>query len=692
MTPSPATAERSRSSRTMPTPGTTSACALKRQGKLDDAAECYRRALSLKPNHVETLNNLGNVLRDLGKLDEAAACYRQALAVKPDYAEAHYNLGFVLMDQEKIDEAVVCFRRALALKPDHVGAMNNLGTALRRQGKLDEAIACFRRTAAIQPDFAEAYGNLGVVLNDRRRLDEAAACHRRALELKPGYAEGHTNLGNVLARQGKLGEAVACFRRALELKPDFAEAHLNLGNALKDQAKLDEALDCYRRALELNPNDAQTHSNLLYVLQFRPSVTPTDLAEAHAEFDRRHAATVGPDCRAGLLRDEVSKGLDDAGQAGHIGPFRQKGPTDRLRLGFVSPDLGRHPVGYFLLPAIENLDRDVYETTLYSNRIHKDDLTFRIQALAARWRDVYAMSDEQLAHQIREDRIDILFDLAGHTAGHRLLVFARKPAPIQVTWLGYVGTTGLTAMDYLLADRYTVPDGAERYCRERVLRMPDGYTCYTPPDIAPAVTALPASERGEMTFACFNNPCKVTPQVIEVWARILSRLPRARLVLKYKGWDDGDMVRRFSAMFAARGVDPGRVEFLGYSPQPELLAEYGRVDLALDPFPYSGMTTTADALWMGVPVVTCPGETFAGRQSLPQLYSVGLTEMIARNFDDYVELAVSLGGDLPRLATLRSGLRERMAASPLCDGKRFAANLASILRDVLATAAIMLAA
>jgi predicted O-linked N-acetylglucosamine transferase (SPINDLY family) len=263
-----------------------------------------------------------------------------------------------------------------------------------------------------------------------------------------------------------------------------------------------------------------------------------------------------------------------------------------------------------------------------------------------------------------------------------MLVFARKPAPIQVTWAGYVGTTGLTAMDYLLADRHEVPPGAERYYRERVLRMPDGYVCYDPPAYASPVKPLPAFDRGQMTFGCFNNPAKITPQAIEVWAKILRRLPGARLVLKYKGWNDNDVARRFIEMFVAHGIDSGRLELLGSSPHVELMAEYNRIDLALDPFPYNGGLTTCEALWMGVPVITCPGETFASRHSLSHLANVGLTETIARNLEEYAERAVSLAGDLPRLAALRAGLRQRMAASPLCDGKRFAAHLTAMLYDV----------
>ncbi|MGA2258229.1 MAG: tetratricopeptide repeat protein [Thermoguttaceae bacterium] len=635
--------------------------ALKEQGKLDEAITRCRGALELKPDYADAHCNLGVALKEQGKLGEAIACWRRALELKPDFAVAHNNLGVAFKEQRKLDEAVACYRRALELKPGYAEAHNNLGVAYKELGKLEEALACCRRALELKPGYAEAHNNLGVTCKELGRLDEAVACCRRALELKPDFAVAHNNLGNALKDQGKLDETVACYRRALELKPDYAEAHNNLGNALKDQGKLDEAVACYRRALELKPDYAEAHSNLLFALQYCTGVTPAALAEAHAEYDRRHAA---PLCGAVTQYENVR---DRRGW---------------LRLGFVSPDLGRHPVGYFLVRVLETLRQTPHETICYSDRILKDDLTHRLRAAATQWRDVIGMSNQRLAEQIRADRIDILFDLAGHTAHNRLLVFARKPAAIQVTWAGYVGTTGLKGMDYLLADRYEVPPGAERHYQERVLRMPDGYVCYDPPVYAPQVAALPALNRGQVTFGCFNNPAKITPQAIEVWARILRRLPKARLVLKFKGWNDSGVARRFIEMFATQAIDPARLELLGFSPHVELLAEYNRIDLALDPFPYCGGLTTCEALWMGVPVVTCPGETFASRHSLSHLSSVGLTETIGCDLDDYVELAVSTAGDLPRLAALRAGLRQRVAASPLCDGKRFATNLISMLHDV----------
>ncbi len=668
--------------------------ACQQQGKLDEALASCRRAAELKPDYVEAHYNLGNLLRDQGNLAEAIACYRRAVELKPGFVEAHSNLGVCLKEQGKFEEALACCRRVVDLKPDFAEAHNNLGVALKDQGDLQEALSCYHRAVELKPEFAEAHNNLGVAFKEQGKLDEAIACCRRAVELKPEYAEAHNNLGvafqeqgylddavaccrravklmpdsvvarnslgNVLKDQAKLEEAVACYRQALQRQPDYAEAQNNLGNALKDQGKLEEAVASYRQALRWKPDYTVAHSNLLFALHYRTGVTPAALAEAHAEYDRRHAAA---------LKGAVVRHATKSARHG------------RLRLGFVSPDLGRHPVGYFLVRVLENLCKEQQATICYSGRIVKDDLTLRLQAAASQWRDVFGLSDQQLTEQIRADRVDVLFDLSGHTAHNRLLVFARKPAPIQVTWAGYVGTTGLKAMDYILADRYEIPPGAERHYRERVLRMPDGYVCYDPPLYAPALTPLPALDRGEVTFACFNNPAKITAQAIEVWSRILRRLPEARLVFKFRGWNDSGVVRRFAEMFAAQSIDPRRLEFLGYSPHAEFLAEYGRIDLALDSFPYSGGLTTCEALWMGVPVITSPLETFASRHSFSHLSNVGLTEMIAHDLHEYVELAVALAGDLPQLAALRAGLRKRMAASPLCDGERFATNLTAVLYD-----------
>jgi predicted O-linked N-acetylglucosamine transferase (SPINDLY family) len=471
-------------------------------------------------------------------------------------------------------------------------------------------------------------------------------------------------LGNVFLAQGNLREAIEAHSHAIAFESkvggaQLAGAHNNLGTARFAQGKLADSISSYHRALQFKPDFAEAHSNLLLTLQYQADTSLSQLATAHAEFEQHHALQLRAQWRPHANLHDLER---------------------PLRLGFVSPDLAQHPVGYFLIGLLNHLDRSQCQTVCYSDRVRKDGFTTRLKSAATLWRDVHGISDQALAEQIRDDQIDILFDLAGHTAGNRLLVFARKPAPLQITWAGYAGTTGLKAMDYILADRYEIPPESEPYYTERVLRMPDGYVCYEPPADAPAVSPLPALSWGHVTFGSFNNPAKITSQVIGTWAQILKRLPLARLVLKYRGMSDASIVARLEEEFANQGIEPGRLECQGWSTHRELLAEYHRIDLALDPFPYGGGLTTCEALWMGVPVITCPGETFSSRHSLSHLSNAGLTETIAHNGDEYVAAAVRLGTDLPRLAALRGALRSRMASSPLCDAPRFAANLLPILR------------
>jgi predicted O-linked N-acetylglucosamine transferase (SPINDLY family) len=634
---------------------------LRDQHDLDGAVDCYRRALELNPNYVDAYNNLGNVLLEQGKHEEGVACYRKALELDPNRPEALDNMGTALRDEHRLDEAIAYYQRALQFKPDYAYAHNNLGNALKDLRRVDDAMACYRRALECDPRYATAHYNLGTALWEQGQFEEAAACHRRAIELQPDFAAAYSNLGIVLENLDQLEEAVSVYRRALELKPDYAEAHNNLGVALYALGHPDEAMDCYQQALTLKPDYALAHSNYLNALHYRARVTPAELLEEHREYDRRQAAP---------LRSKW---------APHV---NTREPDRPLRLGFMSPSFGWHPAGRFLIRGLENLDRQQAVVVCYSDRTLRDALNERFRKAATVWRDVVGVSDDVVAQQVRDDQIDILFDLAGHTGPNRLPVFARKPAPIQITWLDYEGTTGMSAMDYLLADRYEIPPEAECWYAEKVLRMPDGYACYDHPADAPAVGPLPAMDAGRVTFGSFNLPTKITSEVVAAWAKILHQVPDARILLKYRGLDSVTSASHFRQRFADQGIARERVLIEGWSAYNDMLARYNQVDVALDSFPYNGGLTTCDALWMGVPVVTCPGQTFASRHGLSHLSNVGLTETIAEDLVDYVRVAVRLANDLPHLAELRAGLRPQVAASRLCDGPRFAANLLAVLRGV----------
>jgi predicted O-linked N-acetylglucosamine transferase (SPINDLY family) len=633
--------------------------ALNESGKLDEAVACYRQALVLKPDFAEAHSNLGIALKDQGKLDEAMACYREALVLKPDFANAHNNLGIALKEQGKLDEAVACYRQALFLKLDYAEAHYNLGDALQQQGKLAEAVASYRHALVLKPDFAEAYCNLGIALKDQGKLDEAVACYRQALNLKPDFAEAHSNLGNALNESGKLDEAVACYRRALVLKPDFAAAQSNLGNALKDQGKLDEAMACYRQALVVKPEYAEAHSNLLMSLHYAARHSDADILAEAQSFAR-----------------QVEKSRPSRNFLNTTDPHR------RLRIGYVSADFRAHPVGYFLAPVIAAHDRATVEVICYNNSAVTDPMTTRIREAADQWRTFAGVPDADASAMIQGDGIDVLVDLSGHTAKNRLLLFAIRSAPVQVTWLGYFGTTGVAAMDYILADRFVVLPGEKTFFTERVWRLPDSYLCFAPPEFDVPIIARPVTPAEPLTLGCFNNWAKVSPGTVSLWAEILGKMPGTQLFLKTKSLHDPAVSRDAMDRFAAHGIGPERLILEGHASRAELLAAYNRVDIGLDPFPFGGGTTTAEALWMGVPVVTLRGDRWVGRVSESILATVGLSDLVAEDRDSYVRTVVTLADDRPRLSKMRHDLRPMMKGSAFCDGPRFARSIEAAYRGM----------
>jgi protein O-GlcNAc transferase len=594
-----------------------------------------------------------------GRLVEAERIYRAILETTPHHCDALHLLGVAAYQAGRPAEAIELIRRAIDVDGCHATFHNSLGSIQLKLGDLPAAADSYRRSIMLDMDCADVHRNLALVLRGMGRFDEELASLRRAVMLDPENPVILNSLGVSLGTIHKVEEAADCYRRALAIREEFWDAHTNLGNVCKDLCRIDEAIPHYRRAIELAPDAPTPWSNMLCALQYRDGITPGELAARHAEFDR----AVGEPLRASWRPHD-----------------NDPDPDRPLRIGFLSPDLHRHPVGYFLVGVIERLDPGQARAFCYSTSQAPDDLTARMQA-KSEWRDVRALTDDAIAESIRADAVDILFDLAGHTGNNRILVLARRPAPIQITWAGYVGTTGLSAVDYLLADGHEVPPELEGHYREQVLRMPDAYVCYEPP-AEPPVAPLPALTRGHVTFGSFSNPGKLGPQVVVPWARILERVPGSRLLLKYGGIDDPAHARRITVAFADQGIAAERLVLEGRCPQAELLEHYGRVDIALDPFPYGGGVTTLEAVWMGVPVVTLPGETFASRHALTHLSTIGLTDTIARDLDEYVDIAVRLAADLTSLAELRAGLRDRMAASPICDPERFAADFMGLLRAV----------
>jgi len=635
---------------------------LKDEGRDDAAVAAYRRAIELKPDYAEAHNNLGNALREQGKFEAAVVACRRALALKPDFAQAHNNLGNALKTLGHRDEAIAAFRRAIQLKPDFQEAYSNIGNALWEQGHLDEAVAVYRRALQLKPDSVEMNNSLGSVLRDQGRLDEAIAVYRRALELKPDSAETLNNLGSMHWDQGRLDEAVAAYCRAIQLQPDFAMGFYNLGNVLTVQGALDEALAAGRQAIQLKPDDAGMHSNLLLGLHYLPDFVPGEVFLEHSTWAEVHAQPV-----ARLSADHVN----------------DPDPGRRLRVGYISPDFREHPVAYFVEGLLGEHDRAQVESYCYADLMREDGFSERLRQHAGQWRRITGMADSQVADLIAKDGIDILVDLAGHTARNRLLVFARKPAPVQVTWLGYCDTTGLRAMDYRLTDGYADPPGTTEHLHtEQLVRLPDIFACFRPAVDSPDVLALPALARGHVTFASFHTLAKINGPLLERWVRILIEVPGSRLLMAASGLDEESQQRRLRDVFAGRGVDGQRLEFNGRQSMRDYLALHNAVDVLLDCDPFTGHTISCHALWMGVPVVTLAGKTHCARMVGSVLSTLGLPELIGASADQYVEIAVKLAGDLPRLEQLRTTLRERMRNSPLTDAPRFARNVEAAYRQM----------
>lgn len=664
-----------------------------RLGRLDMAQLLYRRALLLEPAAGEVWGALGELLRHRRRLAEAERCLRRGLAIRDDHLPAALALGAVLLARGRANEALPLFRQvadrapqsaealaglaachaargqpeaavetfsaALALKPDMIDARVGLADALRLTGRAQAAEVEARRAAGEAPGSARALNALAASLQGLGRRKEAIDLYLRSIALQPAFADARANLGAALLTEGRLGEAERHLQTALRLQPSSSSAWNNLGNLYSAAGDGPRAEHAYRRALALTPDNAEAGSNLLLTLHYRDELTAETLAQAHRDWAAAHA---GPLPSAPALPDPSAR---------------------RLRVGYVSADLRTHSVSYFFEPLLAAHDPDAVETVCYADVAAPDETTDRLQRLAHAWRPIADLSNDAVADLVRTDRIDVLVDLGGHTGGKRLLVFARRPAPVQVTWLGYPNTTGLPAMNARFTDAIADPPGpADDLASEQLVRLDGGFLCYLPPP-APEPSPLPAAKSGRVTFGSFNNLAKVTPGVIRLWAKLVAGVPGARLMLKARALADATVRSRFAEAFAEAGLPADRLALVGpIAARDGHLHAYADIDIALDPFPYNGTTTTCEALWMGIPTVTMLGDRHSARVGASLLTRLGLTDLIARDMEGYVRIAAELAGDRDRLADLRRTARQRMAASPLMDPTAFARTVEAAYRDL----------
>lgn len=620
------------------------------EDKVDEAEALFRRALEIDATLAAPYNNLGNVYLDREDFSVAETWYRQAIARDSSNVEAWSNLGAVLNRLIRYEEAERVCRHALTLQPEHPGATNNLANALHSQGRIGEAVQRYREALRLKPGLIEAHINLSVALGDPAHLIPAIDHYLRVLERRPESFVAHIRLGQAFMAQGDYDKAETYLRKALELRPVAADAMMILANCLSGQALPNEGQDYVRQSLRLG-SGMGAHTSYLFNMLYDPALGAKDIFRESREWAVLYAEIQNPPPDPRRFRNPI-------------------GQDRKLRIGYISRDFFRHSVGYFIEPIIAHHDHDRFEVFCYSNLFQGDEVTERFKQLADGWREIAFLSDEEASAMIVEDGIDILIDLSGQTSGYRPLVMARKPAPVQVNYIGYPATTGLRAIDYRIVDAITDPPGeGDAWHAEKLFRLPRCFLTYRPPADAPAVASAPAVKRGFVTFGCFNNVSKVNSEVAACWARILLEVPESRLLLKGFSFSSSKAQRFFLDMFARHGVTADRIDLVNWYPDAKgHLDFYREIDVALDPFPYNGTTTTCEALWMGVPVITYSGTRHSARVGASLLNAIGLNELVCDSLDDYVSRTARLARDTARLTELRSSLRTIMQNSSLLDG------------------------
>ena len=656
-------------------------------GHLAQAAAMYRDALRREPQNVDALYLLSCLLRQQGDLRTALPLAEAARRLQAETPELHFNLALIRQSLGDATAALQGYRQALALNPQYVAAANQMALIELQAGNFEQAAASCRQVIAVNPDDLSANQNLGIACLSLGLNEEAEIAFRAVTRIDPGLIEAHVNLGALLRAAGRVDEAIAALSRALQIDPSFPEALINLGIAYKDQDRFVEAEASLARALEIRPDHAEARHNhalmLAMLSDYRQVAAESDAAlalkpdSALIWEQRLYVHSYHPDLSAAAIYAEFKRWgdrfpLPEADFTNH-----DRTPGRRLRVGYVSPDFRRHTSRFFFLPLFAHHDHRELELYAYSNVAREDGFTGQFKAQFDHWRNIQGIDDPAAAQMIRDDRIDILVDCCNHMRDDRLGIFALKPAPLQVTWLGAAWTTGLPMVDYVLFDPVMAPEAT--LTRERIIRLPHFFVAYQPPDGTPEPSPPPCLSKGHVSFGYSGRSERLNHRTFKVWGEILARLPDARLILDFGPFADPPTQQYYRRFLAEHGVESGRVIMRKSANIFEGLAD---IDILLDCFPHSGGTMLFDALWMGVPALTLAGRPPVGRIGASLMSNLGLPEWIAQTEDDYVAKACRFATDRDGLSSLRAGMRQRMTASPVTDGAGFARGVESAYRTI----------
>ena len=615
---------------------------------LDEAIIHYQKAIHIKPDFADAHYNLAATYKEAGRLDQAIASYHRALECRPNDADAHYNLGNTLKENHQLTAAITSFQCAIDAQPDYAIAYSLMGRCYHELGDPNLSMQAYQRALEIDPSHADTHNQLGLLFHDVAYYHEAIASYTRALAIKADIAEVWNNMGNALNELGSVDEAAANFECAITLNPSMVEAYSNLGTIFRDKGLFDDAIAIFLRSLEINPQYEGSFDNLLFTVNYHPDLSGEDVYKYYRAYDEHFGQP---------LQSEWSAHLND------------RNPDRRLKIGYVSPSLHRHSVRHFLEPLLAHHKKEAFEVYAYAQITSDDEVTCRYQVYVDHWVNTRGMSDEQLAARVRQDHIDILIDIAGHTGHNRLLVFARKPAPVSLHWLDFGYTTGLTAIDYYLTDAPTVPEGSEHLFSETPWRLPVPAYVYRPDNSMGEVTSLPAVQNGFITFGTLTRSVRINHRVIKAWVAILEALPNARLLINSGNFKDPAMQEHMAEYFTSQGISRDRLE-IGYeSPAWKVLQ---RIDISLDCFPHNSGTTLFESLYMGVPFITLANRPSVGTLGVSVLHGLGHPEWSAESESEYVEKAIKLAQNIEALAQYRENLRDEMKQSPLMDEKGFA--------------------